>query len=143
MKAPKSVKQILSSKTVGMQGLLQHTQQLKQLNAQLAHLLPLPLSLHCTAAGVSQQTLTLLAESSAWATRLRLQAPSIIRGLQSFNIRTLTVKIQPVQKAATATSRSRPKMSTDTANLLNDLAETTSDPKLKSALLRLAQNTSQ
>ncbi|MDZ4263878.1 MAG: DciA family protein [Pseudomonadota bacterium] len=143
MKAPKSVKQILSSKTVGMQGLLQHTQQLKQLNAQLTHLLPLPLSLHCTAAGVSQQTLTLLVESSAWATRLRLQAPSIIRGLQSFNIKTLTVKIQPVQKAAAATSRSRPKMSPDTANLLNDLAETTSDPKLKSALLRLAQNTSQ
>ncbi len=142
MKAPKSVKQILSSKTVGMQELLQHTQQLRQLNAQLAHLLPLPLSLHCTAAGVSQQTLTLLVESPAWATRLRLQAPSIIRGLQGFNIKALTVKIQPAQKAAAATSQARPKMSPDTSNLLHELAETTSDPKLKLALLRLAQNTS-
>lgn len=140
MKAPKSLKQILGSKTLGIQSLLQQSQQLKQLNAQLAHLLPLPLSLHCTAAGVSNRTLTLLVESPAWATRLRLQTPSIIKGLRNFQIEALTVKVRPPQTTPQTPSRARPRMSPETANLLNNLAETTGDPKLKLALLRLAKN---
>ena len=142
MKAPKPLKQILGSKTPGMQELLQQTHKLRQLNAQLAHLLPLPLSLHCTAAGISNQTLTLLVESSAWATRLRLQTPSILKGLHHFQIQSLTVKICPPQAAPQTTVRMRPKMSENTSSLLNNLANTTSDPKLKLALLRLAKNSS-
>ncbi len=142
MKAPKSLKQILGSKNPGMQELLQQTQKLRQLNAQLAYLLPLPLSLHCTAAGISNQTLTLLVESAAWATRLRLQTPSILKGLHHFQIQALTVKIQPPQAAPQTAARARPKMSESTSNLLNNLADVTNDPKLKLALLRLAKNSS-
>lgn len=142
MKKPKSVKQILNSQNSGLQELLQHTQQLSALNKHLSHLLPLPLSLHCTAAGVEQQTLILMVDSPAWATRLRLQSPNLIKALQDFQIKSVAVKIQPLQRTPEAAPRVRPKMSHDTANLLNYLAEATSDLKLKQALQRLARHTS-
>jgi hypothetical protein len=142
LKKPKSVKQILNSQNSGLQELLHHTQRLNTLNKQLSHLLPLPLALHCTAAAVEQETLVLMVDSPAWATRLRLQSPNLIKALKDFQIKSVAVKIQPLQKAPETTPRARPKMSCDTANLLNYLAETTSDLKLKQALQRLARHTS-
>lgn len=140
MKKPKSVKQILNSKSAGLQGLLQHTQQLNALNKRLMHLLPAPLPQHCTTAGIEQQQLILMTDSPVWATRLRLQAPNLIKALPEFQIKSVVVKIQPSRKAPEAAPRACPKMSSDASSLLNYLADATSDLKLKLALQRLARN---
>ena len=140
MKKPKSVKHILNSQNSELQELLHHTQQLNSLNKQLSHLLPLPLSLHCTAASVERRTLLLITDSPAWATRLRLLTPNLIKALEGFQINSINVKIRPPQKAPEVIPRARPTMSTETSNILSHLAETTSDLKLKLALRRLARH---
>jgi len=139
LKKPKSVKQILGSQTSGLKELLHYCQQLSALNIQLSNLLPPPLSLHCTAVGVKQQTLILVTDSPVWATRLRLQSLDLIKALKEFQLKSVIVNIQPRQKTPEFPPRARPKMSSDTSNLLNNIAETTGDLKLKQALQRLAR----
>lgn len=142
MKKPTSVKQILNSHTPELQGLLQHSRQINKLNIQLHQLLPAPLSQHCTVARVGQQTLTILVDSPAWATRLRLQSLNLIRAFADLQIKSVTVKIQQPHYTPENTPKARPIMSQETSNLLSHMAEATRDQKLKLALQRLARNIS-
>lgn len=142
MKKPTSVKQILNSHTPELQELLQHSRQINKLNTQLHRLLPPPLSLHCTAAGVAQHTLTILVDSPAWGTRLRLQAPNLIKAFADFQIKSVAIKVQQPHYTPENSPRARPKMSQETSSLLSHMAEATRDQKLKLALQRLARNVS-
>lgn len=139
-KQPKSMKQIFNSRNSGLQELLDHALQLNILNEHLSRLLPSQLAPHCTAAGVERGTLLLLTDSPAWATRLRLQAPDLIRALQDFQIKSVEVQVKPAQKTPQPLHRSPSRMSKDTANLLNLLAEGVTAPKLRQSLQRLARH---
>jgi len=114
---------------------------LTTLNRRLAQLLPVPLAQHCQIAAVERGKLIILASSSAWATRLRLQQSKIVKGFQDIPIQSISTQIMPEAVSSTQPSPlKRPKnMSKKTSNLLIELSETTSDPKLKQALRRLAQ----
>lgn len=142
MKKPTPLKQILSSKNPELQRLLDHTWQIDLINQQLRQLLPPPLPLHCNAAGVTQQTLTILVDSPAWGTRLRLHAPNLIRALADFQIKSIAVKIAPPSTPTRLIAKNRAAMSAATSQLLSHVADATSDTKLKMALQRLARNAS-
>jgi hypothetical protein len=123
-----------------MQRLIQQAATLTHLNQRLAKLLPEPLAQHCQIAALQQNTLIIMASSSAWATRLRLQQSKIIKGFKDIPIQSLNIQIKPeVNDQPQATQRRHVNMSPQTSKLLIELSETTSDPKLKQALRRLSQ----
>lgn len=115
---------------------------LRTLNARLQQLLPTPLAQHCSVAALDRDRLVILVSSSAWATRLRLLHPKIIKAYHDFRIKSVITQVAPVaqqQRPKTAGQR-RPRLSQQSSRLLAELAETTADPKLKNALRRLSQH---
>lgn len=55
----------------------QHSQVIKQLDKMCKESLPSPLNQHCHVANLREKTLVIHADSSLWATRLRLIIPSL------------------------------------------------------------------
>jgi hypothetical protein len=141
-KKPNSIKQVLTASNTDLNRLLGQAKGLDTLNTRLAKILPVPLSHHCAAAGIHQHDLVLIVDSPAWATKIRLMLPLIKKRLGDLGVESLTLKIQPVSLPSQAPLRGRPSMSKNTSNLLIELAEITSDCKLKNALRRLSRHAS-
>ena len=142
MKTPISVKKILASEEPNLQRLISKAGHLNKLNSRLAQLLPSQLAQHCKIATAEQGRLVILVTSSAWATRLRLQQTTILKAFQNINIDNLTILIAPeaIVGGVEKPQKRRRTISPETSKLLIDLAEATTDPKLKSALRRLSQH---
>jgi len=139
VKSPISLKRILITKPA-MQQLVQQANNLLALNQRLSQLLPVPHAQHYQIAAVEHYTLIILASSSAWAARLRLQQSKIIKGFQDIPIQSISIRVNPEVTSSAQPTRKQPKtMSQQTSKLLIELSETTSDPKLKQALHRLSQ----
>jgi hypothetical protein len=89
--------------------------------------------------------LTLSADSPVWATKLRFQLPVLMTALRQLapakELRRIEVKVSPF-RVAEESPRPRIVLSSASAALLRDVAETVSDPKLQSVLLRLAGHSS-
>jgi hypothetical protein len=107
--------------------------------------LPSPLDQHCLGAIPRGETLILLVESSAWASRLRYLARELIKQLQQRQIRFKRIQVRvsvdrrPVQRRKT--SRRAIPLSRENAQLLRCLAESLDDVQLSSALQRLSRHT--
>ena len=144
MKSPTPVKKILTSQgsSPGLRQLISRMDKLRSLNARLQQLLPTPLAQHCSVASADQGRLSILVSSPAWATRLRLLHPKIIKAFNDLGIKSVTTQILPEnqQQARPRVGMRRPRLSQQSARLLIELAENTSDPKLKDALRRLSRN---
>ncbi len=143
MKSPTSVKKILASNTPSkLQQLVRQTDQLRTLNSRLNQLFPTPLAQQCKIVALEQNRLTILASSSAWATRLRLQHPEIIKAFHDLGVKSVTTKVAPEspERIVITTKRQTSKLSQQTSKLLIELAESTSDLKLQQALRRLSQH---
>jgi len=140
VKTPTPLNKILSSKPT-TQRLVQQVNNLKSLNSRLSRILPTPIAQHYKIANIDRGALTILCSSSAWATRLRLQQTKIIKGFRDLHIHSLNIQITPTKADDSINKPKKParKISQQTSKLLIDLAETTSDPKLKQALQRLSK----
>jgi hypothetical protein len=108
----------------------------------LQELLPDPLKAHCHLLAIREETLVLAADSPVWAARLRFHAPQLVKQLkrsQTVKLRTIRIRVRPPERQIPAAPReatiSRSKNSTAA---LQQVAQTVSDPGLKTALLRLA-----
>ncbi len=110
---------------------------LNRINRALAKILPFPLSHHCCAAKYEHGELTLIADSSAWASRARFYSKQLS---QKLNIKTVTIKVQQKQHLPPQPPKRQAKMTQEASNLLTQLAESTSDSKLKEAIQRLSQH---
>ncbi|MFC1749256.1 DciA family protein [Pseudomonadota bacterium] len=141
MKKPKSVKQIISSRNSGLGNLAHQSSKLNRLNRELVHLLPPPLPDHCSIAKIENGVVTLIVDSPAWASRARFQTQTIIKGLTKFKVKSVNIKTKLSQPSPPKTVKHKAKMSFKTSNLLIQLAEATTDQRLKQALLRLSQHT--
>jgi len=142
VKKPQSVKQVISSRNSGLKNLLHKSSKLDRLNQELAQQLPPPLSQHCTIASIENETLTLIVDSPVWASRARFQTQNIIRGMTKFNVKSVNIKTKLAFNSPQPPKKHQTKMSAETSNLLIQLANTSSTPKLKQALLRLSRRAS-
>ncbi len=136
MKKPKPIKQILSTKGSSLGNLIRQSSQLNHINQELAHLLPYPLSFYCVAVKLEGGTLTIIADSPAWASRARFQSKQIVKAL---NIKSVVIKTAISTQPTPTPPKRQASMSSETANLLIQLADDVSDPKLKEAIHRLSQ----
>jgi hypothetical protein len=91
--------EILSDGDSSLGGVLQHASLLLKLQKLLAASIDASLAGHFQVANVRQNRLILVAPSAAWATRLRLEAPHLLRILNRAgyaNLRDLDIRVAPL-----------------------------------------------
>ena len=121
--------------------LLDHSRALAQLDRALHKALPDPLKEHCHVVNLRGQTLTLAADSPAWAARLRYQSRTVLQHLarmQTVTVRTITVRIAPARPPRQEKPKRQAQLSATNARLLQQTANALTDPRLRAALLKVA-----
>lgn len=126
--------------------ILQRVTTLRLLDEALRECLPAECLHHCRAAGLSGQTLYLVASSPAWRTRLRFHSSLIINHVSRLsNVAVRRVDIR-VSRAITARTPAKPSSGTPrtipapSARAFAALAADTEDVELKGVLERLARH---
>ncbi|MBT8116406.1 MAG: DUF721 domain-containing protein [Gammaproteobacteria bacterium] len=142
MNKPLKVNKLLRSGPLSP--LLARARGLVALDEQVHALLPVPLQPHCHVLSLHDRILVLAADSPVWAARLRFHAPKLVKQLsrqQTVAVRTVRVRVRPPEKTITS-ARKKPsgqKQGHRRAAELKQAAQTVSDPRLKSALLKLSR----
>ena len=123
--------------------LYQHTKLLLNLNKYLYNILDEPLNQHCQIANFDNSILTIFADSPVWSARLRYNTSSILNRMRTeFGINTLKtirIKIKPIESLA-YTKHRKLILSSAASEFINQVANTISDEKLRSSLLKLAKH---
>lgn len=114
----------------------------KDLDRFVKSLIDQPLSSHLSLESIRDGVVTLVADSSAWAAKLRYQVPELHRlfGEKSAlsNIHTIRVKVANPSASAPVRSPSKIRpLSPRTVAALEQSARQAGDPKLREALMRL------
>ena len=120
----------------------------QKLSFQIKGLLEEPLRSHIQLAAVRENKLTLTADSSAWAAKLRYLVPDlhkqIVQSADFANIQTIRVKVaKSLQMREPLKSRKALPISKLAAEGLERQAESLDDLALRDALLRLAKRRGQ
>ena len=122
--------------------LVSQTRILAALETLLQELLPEPLQARCHLLAIRDETLVLAADSPVWAARLRFHTPQLVKQLnrsQTVKLRTIRIRVRPPEKrASTECHKTTIHRSKNSTAALQQVAQTVSDPGLKTALLRLA-----
>lgn len=121
--------------------LKQRANQLRELNRHLFSILPAELHGHIQVAALNRSTLTLEADSPAWAAKARYIGNDIARrlsGKTGLTIKSVKLLVQPVNMWNKSTSHHPLPLSRHTSNRLQSLAKSIEHPALKRALLKLA-----
>ena len=144
---PKSphIKQVIS-KNSSLCTLINHTKHLVKLNRIVQRQLTYSLQPHCKVANYRENTLYLHVDSAAWATRLRFNIPQLTEQLKKTKeFKELqSIRIHQGKQPINKENKQKPiniRLSKDTAEQLNCLADNVTDEKLASALKRLAKRT--
>lgn len=119
-------------------------QQNRGLLEQIQQLLPTPLNEHCVGLAAKPDRLVLYADSSAWASRLRYVTRDILAKLGKkqihFNKITVKIAIDNRRKAPKQSGRKSRLLSKTNSDQLQKIANSTSDPELSAALMRLSSH---
>jgi hypothetical protein len=120
---------------------LQENQGLLQ---QIKGMLPAPMNEHCVGLVAKPDQLILYADSSAWASRLRYFSRDLAEKLQNkqiyFNNIYIKIALDNRQKTKKPSSRRTKLLSTKESEHLQRVADHTSDPELRAALIRLSRH---
>ena len=143
-KDPQSLETILEARG-SLQTIRLKTAQIQQAQHILTQILPAKILAHCFVGHIDQQKITLFTDNAVWATQLRYQQSDILtqfrqntgfRGLNRVKIKISTsaaVKVKPAPKQALS-------LSSKVTRLLEGSAKSITNPILKKALLKLADN---
>ncbi len=145
MKPEHSVQQILNNHAELFSSVTQKLKWLARLNKLWHAQLDATLANHCRVANLREQCLIIEVESAAWLMQLRFQIPALLKTLRKNaelrDLKEIKWYIQPAVATARSTKR-RPQnlsLSTHTAQLLRETAESMSNAKLRKALENLAK----
>jgi len=145
MKRPKILDKFLNSPNNELEGLVTHARQLQQLQNIYQQEVPSNMAKNCQVANLKDQVLTLCCQSSAWATRGKMdkhQLLTILTKTDAFshlgNIEFITQpKSQHIENKREIQKIS---MSDDSAEIISDMANSVADTDLSAALHRLARH---
>ena len=141
-----SVSDLVARPSGDLARLLAHARHLAELDGALREFLGEPLGQHCRVANVTDRTVTLLADSPAWCSRLRFRGTEVLQHLRRITGRPafshIVVRVRPPHAVRPEPLRRRPRLSGATAKLLRSVAAGTEDQRLRNALLRLAERAS-
>jgi len=139
----------LQAKNQNLQSILAKVKQLTELNTHFVKYIDPNIAQFCYVANVINDRLIVIAADGSVATQLRFEAMELIRKFKADpllkNIKHIESKVRPSfapVKNTVNPRRPMQPMSTHTAELVNDIAETLEDPRLREALKRIAKNLS-
>ena len=135
---------ILSAPSGRLQALRRRAARLESLTQALRAALPEDLAPHVQVANLRGDTVVLAADSPAWLTLLRLQAPQVLRRLRALPgmgaLRTLRMRVLAAPAGAPAAAPRRAGLSAAAGRHLRQAADALGDPALARALVRLARH---
>lgn len=144
MKHIKSIGKVLSESSPGLAQLLERATALQQLSEKLQRFLPKTLSEHVIIANIRGDTAIIVADSPAWLTKLRYQAPVILDYLRQepslHEISKLHFKVFPAVEFDGTKPTSRPVLSQHASHSLKQAANGFNDPQLRTAISNLTIN---
>lgn len=110
-----------------------------RLSQRIVPLLPTPLRGHVGFAGLRNDRVLLLVESSAWATRVRMDQTRILAVVHSLGLAasSVTAKVAPIP-VSVGDSTAIPKLSPRAAKAIRAGAASIADPDLRALFLELA-----
>ena len=120
--------------------LLARAQRQSALLQQVRDLLPPPLDRHCLAAVQDNNRLVLYVDSSVWASRLRFFSRDLAANLKQREIpaKEIVTRVLIESRRQPAEQPPAPHLSHHNALLLQQVADTISDPELQAALMKLS-----
>ena len=134
-----------------LNNLYRHAKGISALNEKLQKHLAPSLSSHCTVANYSDETLTVNAETSAWASKLRYCIPDILKfakhecGLTS--LKSIRIKVSPSHNKTAQSNLSntcsvkKASLSKKSADFIKNVATSIKDPALKKSILNISKHT--
>jgi hypothetical protein len=141
-----SVRQLLGNALSPLGRLVAVSHRLGAANRALEEILEEPLKGRVCVARASDETVTLVAESPAWSSRVRYLTPQILDHLRSRlrspHLRRVQIVTRPTISRAAPPPRRRPRLSGRSAGLIESVARATDNPGLSRALMRLARRAS-
>lgn len=130
-----------------LRNVLHKAELLQNLDARLTKYLPNDLRPYCKVANFLEQRLILVAANASVATAIRLESFNLLQAFRKDemlkNIHTIQCKVAPAPKTMRTTKRASQKMqrlSEQTSAIMQEIAETISDPELKKSLLNLTKH---
>ncbi|MCK5639280.1 MAG: DUF721 domain-containing protein [Gammaproteobacteria bacterium] len=140
---PHTIYKLLEDRNSSYSMLVRHATELASLNLQLQKHLPASLGKHCQLANYRSNTLVIQSESAAWASKLRYLLPQLRRELKQYTsfsgLKDIHIKVASTATAP-AEKPSPPRLSKQSAQLLEQAAASMSDPELGKALAQLARH---
>ncbi|MCK5499599.1 MAG: DUF721 domain-containing protein [Gammaproteobacteria bacterium] len=133
-----------------LNNLYTHAKGIYALNEKLQKHLDPSLSSHCTVANYSDETLTVNAETSAWASKLRYCVPDILNyakhecGLTK--LKSVRIKVSPIQNKTSQSDFSnthsvrKASLSKKSADFIKSVATSIKDPALRKSILKISKH---
>ncbi len=145
MKSPDTARRFLTS-SKHLQKLLHNSRNQIRIFNIINQLLPEQLKTHCLGANLHDKQLTLFADSSIWASRLRYESADLLLKVREKQLPAtkITVRVQMAplpKKPAKKKPAMRPVLSENTSKMLKQTADCLDDAALAESLKRLAKHT--
>ena len=142
MDKPSLITELLQRSGFPADDVLHRGKFLHRLNRLVSSLLGDDLRLHCQVGNVRDGVLILYVDSTAWASRLRYQAPVLLKQLQQRKgleaLSQVEVKVLPPREDSKVTKRAE--LSKEASACLQGCADAIEDEELSNALRRLASH---
>ena len=145
MNSPKPLYKYLKRKNHGVADLVTKAHFMGTLNQEFLKNLPSPINLHVQLAHVHGSKLHVIADTPAWATKLRFMSahiiPTLRKNIQYFQyVKEITISTRPVNsKEKQIKIRHSRCISSHAKDCLENMAEALENDDLKQSLLRLAK----
>lgn len=142
-KQPIQLRRLMKNRHFSLLQQLQYqAQQSDRLTDILHEVIPFSMHEHCRVGILKEKVLVIIAQSPAWATRLRYLTPQIIQHLKKskhFGISKIQVKIRPQHQERSQPTRKANVLSKENADLLRKTANGIQDTELAQAFIRLSK----
>ncbi len=145
MNSPKPLYKYLKRKKDGVADLVTKARFMGQLNQEFLKNVPAPVNLHVQLAYINGSKLHVIADSPAWATKLRFMSahiiPTLKRNIQYFQyVKEMSISTRPIYLNVEKAKTARPRyISSEAKNCLENMAEGLNNVDLQRSLRRLAK----
>ena len=146
MNSPKPLYKYLKRNKDGVADLVTKARFMGKLNQEFLKNIPGPINLHVQLAYINGTKLHVIADSPAWATKLRFMSshiiPTLKKNIQYFQyVKEMSVSTRPINSKIEKRKVSRPRyISSEARSCLENMAEGLDNKDLRQALLRLAKH---
>lgn len=146
----KQITHYLEANDRDLQFILSKVNQLQKLNQKIASYLNPALAKHCYVAQIREKKLILIVSNGSYATQLRFETADLLvkfkqdetlKHIQELECKVNPGFIQSMQEAPQNVCKQMPFISKETANIMNEMADTISDPELKAIMKKIAKHT--